>query len=99
MLYYIILFKNKMSNLGRKSGCQNKNYNYCVVYLNNDGKIQGRKYFKTHNDLNQYFPISKATLWRILKKDGITKKYRWNIFEKVKIAEELGDFFNKTNTC
>ena len=81
---------------GRKQGSKNSNYHYCVVLLNEEKKIRGRKYYKTYQDLNNYYPMSKSTLWRLCEKDGLTKKYRWNIFEKVNIVGELGDFFNKS---
>ena len=82
---------------GRKSGSKNTNYHYCVVHLNDQMRIEGRKYYKTYKELNDYFPMSKTTLWRLCSNDGKTKKYRWNLFEKVNVVEQLGDFWNKTS--
>lgn len=86
-----------MSNTnGRKKNSKGKNYKYAIAFLDDTQKIKYRKYFKTYEDLTKSYSISRSTLYRILKNNnGKTKKYKWYIFEKVNINEELGDYLNK----
>lgn len=88
-----------MVSVGRKQGAKSNNYHYCVIFLDDELKIKGRKYYTTFEELKAFFPMAKSTLWRTIKNGGINKKYKLYKFEKCKIQKELGDFFNITNTC
>ena len=86
---------NNNNSSGRKKNSKGKNYKYAIAYQDSMLNIKYRIYFKTYADLNKVCPIGSTTLNNILKKDGKTKKYRWCLFERVEIKEDLGDFWNK----